>query len=146
MPKPSQNRPKIDQHGKKINIKIRCFLKMEFSSIFINFWWIFHWFLNLRTFIFMHPSMVLALFFKFAISLLHVLLKSILESKIMDFGSQNPPKIDEKSIKICIKINIKITSKNDWIFDRFLTDFGSIFGRFLVDFWLIFGWFLLNFY
>ena len=49
---------------------------------------------------------------------------------LIDFWSIWEAKIDEKSIKIGSKIKIKINPKNDWIFDRFLMDLGSILGGF----------------
>ena len=44
--------------------------------------------------------------------------------------------IPQKSIKIGPKIKIKINPKNDWIFDRFLIDFGWILEGFWEPKWL----------
>ncbi len=100
---PSQLGPKIHQKSfqepSKIHPNIQLVIDHFFNWFLIDFWSIFYWFLNLRTFIFYNPSHVLSNFFKIAISPLHVLLKSTLEPKIIDFRSQNPPKIDEKSIQ-----------------------------------------------
>ena len=59
-----------------------------------------------------------------------VLLGCFLDRFLVDFWSIWEAKIDQKSIKICSKINIRINPKNDRIFDRFLIDLGWILGGF----------------
>ena len=55
-----------------------------------------------------------------------VLLGCLLDRFLVDFWTIWEAKIDQRSIKICLKIKIKINPKNDWIYDRFLIGFGWI--------------------